>query len=752
MKQLIPSILFFFTSLCGQEFIVNTFTNGHQRDPNTAWNTSGEFAVVWKSDSPDSGRYSDIRIQFFQENLSSVGEEIIVNTQDGSHESPRVAMNDENYSVVIWAALEDDFNIKGRLFNQGTPVGEEFSINTTTVYSQTNPDVAMWPSGEFMVVWESWYQDGSDRGIYGRKFYADGTPGTNEFLINTATEYSQAKPAVAILPDESFVVNWESWNQDQDHGYGVFAQLFSNICETIGSEFQVNTIIQNDQWFTDVAALPDSGFISVWCSWEQDGSDGGIYSQRFNQYGEKVGDENQVNSTTSYYQWLPKVTALEDNGYAIIWSSWKQDGNREGVYIKFYDINGGYRSFEMRVNEEIQDFQWEPANPVPRTDGSVLTIWSSHEQFATGYNIVGNIIAPVGAQATVNPNSYDHTSGISTTMLRVHVLDTLALTGDNYELTFTQEENIFLAHIANLTSGTTPVSGFSIDQGEGTFYLTPQFEGIAVEIIPEMDLALNIDGSYLSSQSGTNLVMELTAPGAGTPLVAPIDIVLDWNSTATDSTGNFIFPADTAINSSGSPAIVTPFHAWNITDDSPVIMLIPETVAQNGQWDPEERIIFLTPPPYQEQGSNTHAQIITSLPANDLIMPGENDAFYIITYRPLTTTDIYRFSTSSEFILSVGNDNGTLDYFRLGNNYPNPFNAITLIPYTITRPGKVTITILDIIGREILQLVNTHHNVGKYFLNWDGMNRFKQQVGSGIYFYRIQAGRVNKTRKMLLIK
>ena len=80
MKQLIPSILFFFTSLCGQEFIVNTFTNGHQRDPNTAWNTSGEFAVVWKSDSPDSGRYSDIRIQFFQENLSSVDEEIIVNT------------------------------------------------------------------------------------------------------------------------------------------------------------------------------------------------------------------------------------------------------------------------------------------------------------------------------------------------------------------------------------------------------------------------------------------------------------------------------------------------------------------------------------------------------------------------------------------------------------------------------------------------------------------------------------------------
>ena len=90
--------------------------------------------------------------------------------------------------------------------------------------------------------------------------------------------------------------------------------------------------------------------------------------------------------------------------------------------------------------------------------------------------------------------------------------------------------------------------------------------------------------------------------------------------------------------------------------------------------------------------------------------------------------------------------------FSLGQNYPNPFNAITLIPYTTIMPEMVTITILDIMGNEIVQIVNSDHNVGEYFVKWDGTNRYKRQVGSGIYFYRIQAGLINKTRKMLLIQ
>ena len=142
---------------------------------------------------------------------------------------------------------------------------------------------------------------------------------------------------------------------------------------------------------------------------------------------------------------------------------------------------------------------------------------------------------------------------------------------------------------------------------------------------------------------------------------------------------------------------------------------------------------------------------------------GEN--VMALTYEDMNCIEAGLYDSTANAILR-----GTCDYIGLNyshiseenkvhpmefssrQNYPNPFNASTLIPYTITQPGKVTITILDIIGREVLQLANGHHNVGEYLVKWDGMNRFKLQVDSGIYFYRIQVGRVNNTRKMLLIK
>ena len=99
---------------------------------------------------------------------------------------------------------------------------------------------------------------GSDRGVFGRKFYADGSAATDEILINTTTTYSQAKPSIATMPNNSFVVLWESWGQDQSNSYGIYGQVFSDIIEPLGTEFQVNNYTENDQWFSDVAATPDS--------------------------------------------------------------------------------------------------------------------------------------------------------------------------------------------------------------------------------------------------------------------------------------------------------------------------------------------------------------------------------------------------------------------------------------------------------------------------------------------------------------
>ncbi len=85
-------------------------------------------------------------------------------------------------------------------------------------------------------------------------------------------------------------------------------------------------------------------------------------------------------------------------------------------------------------------------------------------------------------------------------------------------------------------------------------------------------------------------------------------------------------------------------------------------------------------------------------------------------------------------------------------NYPNPFNPETTISYTLARAEKVEINIFDLLGRQILQLVDAERSAGEHHLVWSGRDAQNRQVASGIYFVRFKAGQYHETRRMLLTK
>lgn len=86
--------------------------------------------------------------------------------------------------------------------------------------------------------------------------------------------------------------------------------------------------------------------------------------------------------------------------------------------------------------------------------------------------------------------------------------------------------------------------------------------------------------------------------------------------------------------------------------------------------------------------------------------------------------------------------------FKLEQNYPNPFNPTTKINFTIPNRGFVKISIYNIIGEKIIDLVDQSFEEGTYTVKFDGRN-----LASGIYFYRMEFnGKVSKTRKMNLMK
>jgi flagellar hook assembly protein FlgD len=90
--------------------------------------------------------------------------------------------------------------------------------------------------------------------------------------------------------------------------------------------------------------------------------------------------------------------------------------------------------------------------------------------------------------------------------------------------------------------------------------------------------------------------------------------------------------------------------------------------------------------------------------------------------------------------------------FSLEQNFPNPFNPTTGIRYQIAGTAAVSLTVYDLLGQAVRTLVNEIKDAGSYEAVWDGRNDQGQNVGSGIFFYRLQAGTFVETRRMVLLK
>lgn len=113
----------------------------------------------------------------------------------------------------------------------------------------------------------------------------------------------------------------------------------------------------------------------------------------------------------------------------------------------------------------------------------------------------------------------------------------------------------------------------------------------------------------------------------------------------------------------------------------------------------------------------------------------------------------YFFGTSRQGLYEVDiltdfEDETSTNYnFYLSQNYPNPFNSITKIRYSVPISNLVQIKLYNILGIEILTLLNEYKRAGTFEVEFDGSD-----ISSGVYFYRITCGRYSETKKMLLLK
>ena len=114
------------------------------------------------------------------------------------------------------------------------------------------------------------------------------------------------------------------------------------------------------------------------------------------------------------------------------------------------------------------------------------------------------------------------------------------------------------------------------------------------------------------------------------------------------------------------------------------------------------------------------------------------------------------FSISSylQFDGSVNNDDETIAQIEsiVARNYPNPFNPNTSIEYQIPKDSEIELSVYNLKGQKIINLVSEFKSAGKHFINWNGKDAKDKKVGSGIYFYKIITDENSQIFKMILLK
>jgi len=363
----------------GDEVQTNSFVTGAQADSHVATLSDGGYVIVWQSTNQDATGDSDrgVFAQRYDASGAPVGGEFQVNTTAAAAQfNPQVLGLSTGGFVVAWEdssgliGTDNDEEIALQIYDaNGQRVGGEIAAPSTTHDNPDAPALEAFADGEFILARHGRNPDnGFIDEIYVQRYNDEGGTVGGEFVIAPAGSSGARAPDVAAQTDGSYVVVFTDTNIDipGDNDFGVFLQRFASDDSAIGGPIQVNTLERFSQFDARVAATEDGGYVVVY---ESDIADDfgfstspGIYAQRFDGAGNRVGEEFLVNEIVVSSQFDPDVTALEGGGFAITYSDASgTDGSGQGVFVQQYGADGTRIDGAVQINQEVSSTQGQGA-------------------------------------------------------------------------------------------------------------------------------------------------------------------------------------------------------------------------------------------------------------------------------------------------------------------------------------------------------------------------------------------------------
>ena len=321
----------------GKELRVNSSTDYQQRNPVTAFSSTGNALVVWENDQ------MGLRARFYgkggqpgaeftlAENTWSPAEERMV-----SRREPSVVFLSENTFGVAW--IEEVANLRWvpfmetreildqdiyfqRFNGNGVPLGARIRVNSAATGLEGHPRV-MARGGNILVTWED-----AEGGILGRWLNGQGS----EFRLNQAPGTGVSLAAA----NNRFLAVWQG---DDGSESGVFARLFDFAGNAVGAEFLVNTDTEFRQRRSSVAADAAGNFLVVWQT-DFAKTESHLFAQLIGPGGNKVGGQRALDTgvESGNVQMAPAVAFSGGGRFLVTWLAWPF--NRAGLKIAGREFN-----------------------------------------------------------------------------------------------------------------------------------------------------------------------------------------------------------------------------------------------------------------------------------------------------------------------------------------------------------------------------------------------------------------------------
>ena len=284
-----------------------------------------------------------------------------------------VASDANGNFVVVWSEFQTDgdgWGVFAQKYNYlGQAQGAAFQVNETTSDHQHHASVGMDANGNFVVTWTSHGQDSSSYDVYFRKYSAEGTVGSETLVNDTTGNFRGRNPSISMNENGEFAIAWEGRGSGDNRG--IYAKAYDSDGVAKFTDVRANSTTSGKQENADVSIDANGNFAVSW------NDDDGVYFQRFDDSGNKIGSEFQARSNfwflfTPYDHYEASIDLSDDGQLAIAYTI--SGGGNEGVDGRIYDA-GNSLVGTMSGNQSTTGSQTD-VSIARGNDGNYVMTWS----------------------------------------------------------------------------------------------------------------------------------------------------------------------------------------------------------------------------------------------------------------------------------------------------------------------------------------------------------------------------------------